>query len=417
MRRARGRSRMCFRPREAGAVRGCGAPCSSRAADSVRRCGPETSRSSRRRCPAASATRNATELTRMSEGARPVRSHARCARSPQHCSSSSRPAGPGRPRRASADAVRRSASPATCSAPADRRPAPTGLDGWAIIFRPMLRPSAGWVRRNDLAFCHVETPLMHGAPAGYPVFRSPPALARAVRATGFDACSTASNHSLDPRLAGIAATRRALRRAGLRQRVVLLRRASARARLLLRARGVKVAFLSHADDQRHPAAAAVGGEPRPRLTDRRRRAPRPSRRRAGGDRQPALGHRVLHAPDAFQRTLARRLGRSRAITAVVGQHAHARGAADPPLRRHAGRVRRGRPAVEPDRRLLPRGEPGREARPPAPARRAAAGARAPDHATRRRGSGTRTTRSCGRAAPRAPARSPSSAARPAATVP
>jgi poly-gamma-glutamate capsule biosynthesis protein CapA/YwtB (metallophosphatase superfamily) len=35
-----------------------------------------------------------------------------------------------------------------------------------------------------------------------------------------------------------------------------------------------------------------------------------------------LGTEYAHAPDAFQTALARRLGRSRAITAVVGQHAH-----------------------------------------------------------------------------------------------
>jgi hypothetical protein len=87
--------------------------------------------------------------------------------------------------------------------------------GRGYDFRPMLRPIRGWVRKNDLAFCHVETPLRPAPPAGYPVFSSPPALARAVRATGFDACSTASNHSVDRGQAGIDATRRALNRAGV----------------------------------------------------------------------------------------------------------------------------------------------------------------------------------------------------------
>jgi hypothetical protein len=31
--------------------------------------------------------------------------------------------------------------------------------GRGYDFRPMLRPIRRWVRRNDLAFCHVETPL------------------------------------------------------------------------------------------------------------------------------------------------------------------------------------------------------------------------------------------------------------------
>ena len=44
------------------------------------------------------------------------------------------------------------------------------------------------------------------------------------------------------------------------------------------------------------------------------------------------GTEFSHAPDAFQRTLARRLGRSRAITAVVGQHAHV----VQPIRRFGG---------------------------------------------------------------------------------
>src|SRR3954470_4745709 len=87
--------------------------------------------------------------------------------------------------------------------------------GRGYDFRPMLRPIRGWVRRNSLSFCHVETPLTPARPVGYPRFNSPPALARAIAATGFDACSTASNHSLDRGQAGIDATRRALARAGV----------------------------------------------------------------------------------------------------------------------------------------------------------------------------------------------------------
>src|SRR5215218_4875456 len=78
--------------------------------------------------------------------------------------------------------------------------------GRGYDFRPLLRPIRRWVRRNSLAFCHVETPLTPSPPSGYPRFSSPPALARAARRTGFDACSTASNHSLDQGQGGIAAT-------------------------------------------------------------------------------------------------------------------------------------------------------------------------------------------------------------------
>src|SRR5215210_4717642 len=67
----------------------------------------------------------------------------------------------------------------------DRARALAGGSGYD--FRPLLRPIRRWVERNSLAYCHVETPLTPAPPVGYPRFSSPPALARAVRATGFDA--------------------------------------------------------------------------------------------------------------------------------------------------------------------------------------------------------------------------------------
>ena len=117
--------------------------------------------------------------------------------------------------------------------------------GRGYDFRPMLRPIRGWVRGNSLSFCHVETPLTPAPPVGYPRFNSPPALARAVAATGFDACSTASNHSLDRGQAGIDATRRALARAGVRSTGSFSSPRQRQRPLLLRARGVRVAFLAY----------------------------------------------------------------------------------------------------------------------------------------------------------------------------
>src|SRR4051812_31127547 len=73
-------------------------------------------------------------------------------------------------------------------------------------FRPMLRYVRPIVRRADLALCHVETPMTSRPPRGYPVFNTPPALARAIRWAGYDVCDTASNHSLDQGQAGIDAT-------------------------------------------------------------------------------------------------------------------------------------------------------------------------------------------------------------------
>ena len=190
-------------------------------------------------------------------------------------------------------------------------------------FSPLLRRVRPFVRGADLALCHVETPMTSAPPAGYPRFNSPPALARAIRATGWDACSTASNHTLDRGQAGIDATLRALDRAGIRHAGSASSPRGARRIAMLRARGVRVALLAYTQ--------MTNGIPRPHpwsvALARARRILRDARRaRRRGARVVIVnlhwGTEYRHAPDSFQRALARRLTRSRAITAIVGQHAH-----------------------------------------------------------------------------------------------
>lgn len=55
-----------------------------------------------------------------------------------------------------------------------------------------------------------------GPYTGYPSFKSPPEVATALRATGYDSCSTASNHTLDDGAEGVARTLGALDKAGIR---------------------------------------------------------------------------------------------------------------------------------------------------------------------------------------------------------
>ena len=112
---------------------------------------------------------------------------------------------------------------------------------FAPLFAPVRRRIAG----ADLALCHMETPLVPGPVQGYPSFRTPPDLARSVRQVGWDACSTASNHSLDAGQYGVDTTLRALRRAGVRA-AGTARSARERGRTtMLRVRGVRVALLSY----------------------------------------------------------------------------------------------------------------------------------------------------------------------------
>ena len=251
--------------------------------------------------------------------------------------------------------------------------------GSGYDFRPLLRPIRRWVRRNSLAFCHVETPLTPAPPVGYPRFNSPPALARAIKATGFDACSTASNHSVDRGQAGIDATRRSLRRAGVRHTGSFSSRRQQRRLLLLRARGVRVAFLSYTQMTNGiplPHSWSVNLASAGRILRDARRA-----RRAGA-RVVIVnlhwGTEYRHAPDAYQLKLARRLG-SLARDHRGGRPARTCRPADPARRPHLGRVRHRQPALGPDRRMLRARGPGRHARAPSSPRRPTEGACRPCH--------------------------------------
>src|ERR1700733_8303045 len=58
-------------------------------------------------------------------------------------------------------------------------------------FFAMLREIAPYIKHADLPICHVETPMTPRPPHGYPVFNTPPALARAIKQTGWGVCATA----------------------------------------------------------------------------------------------------------------------------------------------------------------------------------------------------------------------------------
>jgi Bacterial capsule synthesis protein PGA_cap len=190
-------------------------------------------------------------------------------------------------------------------------------------FRPMFRSIRRRIASADLALCHIETPLVPGPVQGYPSFRTPPALAGGVKAIGWDVCSTASNHSLDAGQYGIGTTLRALDRAGLRHAGTARSPAEARRSTILEAKGVKVAFLSFtavSNGQAVPHPWSFNWASASRILAEARRA-----RKRGADAVIAnihWGSEFSHAVSASQWALAKRLTRSPAITAVVGQHVH-----------------------------------------------------------------------------------------------
>lgn len=89
--------------------------------------------------------------------------------------------------------------------------------GRGFDFMPMLAEVAPIVAAADWAVCHQETPVSDDnvGLAGYPLFNAPYELAEDQQTIGFDACSTASNHTVDLGLDGIEATLGTLDRVGI----------------------------------------------------------------------------------------------------------------------------------------------------------------------------------------------------------
>ena len=90
-------------------------------------------------------------------------------------------------------------------------------DAAGMDFVPLLEGQRRYLEKSDLAICHLETPVADpGGPfSAYPSFNVPPQIIPAVRAIGYQACTTASNHTIDQGTGGLARTLDALDAAGV----------------------------------------------------------------------------------------------------------------------------------------------------------------------------------------------------------
>ncbi len=202
-------------------------------------------------------------------------------------------------------------------------------------FQPMLREIQPWVEQADLALCHVETPMTSAEPAGYPVFNTPPDLATSIKAVGWDACSTASNHTLDKGAEGIGETLGALDRAGVRHYGSARSAAEADRPTIVDVKGMKVGLLGYTEMTNGipvPDRWSVNLAEAPRILADARRA------REAGARVVIVnlhwGEEFQQEPSDAQMRLARTLARSDDITAIVGQHIHAA----QPIQRVEGKI-------------------------------------------------------------------------------
>jgi poly-gamma-glutamate synthesis protein (capsule biosynthesis protein) len=202
------------------------------------------------------------------------------------------------------------------------------LGGGTYDFAPLFRAIEPYVAGADLALCHVETPMSPAPPASYPIFNTPPELARGIKAAGFDFCDTASNHSLDQAQIGIEETGKALDRAGVEHTGSFASPAAQRKPVIVDVQGVQVALLAYTTDTNgipapHPWSVNIASRGRV-LADARRA------RRMGAEAVIVNLHwgagvvpEYQSQPSSGQLELVEGLTASRLITAIVGQGPHA----------------------------------------------------------------------------------------------
>jgi hypothetical protein len=195
--------------------------------------------------------------------------------------------------------------------------------GHRYNFAPLFATIKPYIRGADLALCHVETPMTPAPPAGYPVFNTPPELATALHQTGWRACSTASNHTLDQGQRGVDDTIGALNHAGVLHTGSYASAAAQRKPLIMTVKGIRVAFLAYTEFTNgiplpHPWSVNLASAARI-LADAHRA-------RTDGAQVVIVnlhwGNEYIAQPSSFQLSLARTLTRSPDITAIVGQHVH-----------------------------------------------------------------------------------------------
>lgn len=245
-------------------------------------------------------------------------------------------AGPGGPSVAGGDAAQRRGF--TLAASGDVLPhasiirqAAADADGDGYDFRKMLAAVKPVISEADLALCHMETVYGEdGDYTGYPTFKSPPQVAAGLAATGYDGCSTASNHTLDDGADGIDRTLSAMDKAGLKHAGSARTAKEADTPVILRAGGAKVAHIA--------ATYGTNGLPLPqgkpwavdRLDKDKVIADARAAREAGADVvvfSPHWGTEWEDEPDAKQLHLAKQLTASRTggrpdIDLIIGTHAH-----------------------------------------------------------------------------------------------
>jgi poly-gamma-glutamate synthesis protein (capsule biosynthesis protein) len=115
-----------------------------------------------------------------------------------------------------------------------------GLD-----FVPLLEGQRRYIRHSDLAICHQETPVAgpDGPFSALPSFNVPPQIITASKNVGYQACTTASNHTIDRNTDGLLRTLDALDAAGLKHTGSYRTETESQGILIMQTKAAKIAVI------------------------------------------------------------------------------------------------------------------------------------------------------------------------------
>jgi poly-gamma-glutamate synthesis protein (capsule biosynthesis protein) len=197
--------------------------------------------------------------------------------------------------------------------------------GSGFDFDPMLREVAPILRAADWAVCHQETPISadNRVLSGWPSFSAPYQLAEGEKAAGYDACTTASNHTVDRGASGVKSTLDTLDRVGLRHVGSARSDAESRRLTVYEIKGVRVGHAAYAYGTNGippPAPWSVNLIDPPRIRSDAARL-----RTAGADFVVVslhFGEEKVATPSAYQRQVVEQVLASKDVDLVIGHHAH-----------------------------------------------------------------------------------------------
>ncbi|WP_256104982.1 CapA family protein [Streptomyces sp. ODS05-4] len=200
-----------------------------------------------------------------------------------------------------------------------------GQDG--LDFRPLLAGVKPVISKADLAICHLETPVgePQGPFKGFPDFLVPPQVLTALKDTGYDTCSTASNHTFDHGMDAAQRTLDLMDEAGLGHAGSSRTKAESQKIPIREVNGVKVAHLAYSRDSfAHPTPKdqswAVNRTDLGAI-----KAAEAKARKQGAEVVILSVHWGLehyNEPSLPQLQLAEQLTKDTGIDLVIGHHAH-----------------------------------------------------------------------------------------------